>query len=147
MLREIVTFTNAEINIQKNSYKKELYTVSPTCFEEIRALLGLLFISAAMKSNNLPTRMLFNTQRSGAIFKACMSAERFNFLIKCLRFDDKETRAMRQRDDKFAPIRDLWQALIFNFQSWYTPGSYMYNCRRTTRWISRKMPIQDVYTE
>ena len=125
MLREIVTFTNAEINIKKNSYKKELYTVSPTCFEEIRALLGLLFISAAMKSNHLPTRMLFNTQRSGTIFKACMSAERFNFLIKCLRFDDKETRVMRQRDDKFAPIRELWQALIFNFQKWYTPGSYI----------------------
>jgi hypothetical protein len=54
-----------------------------------------------------------------------MSAERFNFLIKCLRFDDKETRAIRQRDDKFAPIRELWQALIVNFQRWYTPGSYI----------------------
>ncbi|XP_049880307.1 uncharacterized protein LOC126376804 [Pectinophora gossypiella] len=125
MLQQVVTFTNAEMLIRKNKYKTETFTVSPTNLEEIRALLGLLFNAAAMKSNHLPTGMLFNTHRSGTIFKACMSAERLNFLIKCLRFDDKLTRNVRQRDDRFAPIRDLWQALISNFQKWYTPGSYI----------------------
>ncbi|XP_046960296.1 piggyBac transposable element-derived protein 4-like [Vanessa cardui] len=125
MLQQIVTFTNAEILIRKNKYKNDSYTISQTDFEEMRALLGLLFISAAVKSNHLPTRMLFNTQRSGTIFKACMSAERFNFLIKCLRFDDKQTRDERKFVDKFTHIRELWQKLIDNFQKWYTPGSYI----------------------
>lgn len=125
MLEQVVTFTNAEILIRKNRYKYESHTVSLTDLLEIKALIGLLFNSAAMKSNHLPTRMLFNTQRSGTIFKACMSAERFNFLIKCLRFDDKETRVARRSLDRFALIRELWEKLIENFQKWYTPGSYI----------------------
>ncbi|CAG5015313.1 unnamed protein product [Parnassius apollo] len=82
MLQQVVTFTNAEIITQRNRYKQESYTVSQTNLLEIKALLGLLLIAAAMKSNHLPTRILFNPQRSGTIFEACMSAERFNFLIK-----------------------------------------------------------------
>ncbi|CAK1581284.1 unnamed protein product [Parnassius mnemosyne] len=90
MLQQVVTFTNAEIITQRNRYKQESYTVSQTNLLEIKALLGLLLIAAAMKSNHLPTCMLFNPQRSGTIFKACMSAERFNFLIKCMRFDENK---------------------------------------------------------
>lgn len=125
MLQQVVTFTNAEILIRRNKYKHDSYTVSLTNLLEIKALLGLLLNSAAMKSNHLPTRILFDTQRSGTIFKACMSAERFNFLIKCLRFDDKQTRDARKKDDKFTHIRELWQNMIYNFQKWYTPGSYI----------------------
>ncbi|XP_052745784.1 piggyBac transposable element-derived protein 4-like [Bicyclus anynana] len=125
MLQQVVTFTNAEILTQRNKYKHESYTVSLTSLSEIKALLGLLLNAAAMKSNHLPTRILFNTQRSGTIFKACMSAERFNFLIKCLRFDEKQTRDDRRKEDKFTHIRELWQNMINNFQKWYTPGSYI----------------------
>ncbi|XP_045489690.1 piggyBac transposable element-derived protein 4-like [Pieris rapae] len=125
MLQQVVTFTNAEILVQKNKYKHDSHTVSQTDLLELKALLGLLFNSAALKSNHLPTRMLFNTRRSGSIFKACMSAERFNFLLKCIRFDDKQTRDARKAIDKFAHIREVWQNMIDNFQKWYTPGSYI----------------------
>lgn len=43
-------------------------------------------------------------QRSGTIFKGCVSAERFNFLIKCPRFDDKQTRSARRQIDRFTHI-------------------------------------------
>lgn len=125
MLLQVVAFTNAEILVRKNKYKYDSYTVSTTDLKEIKALLGLLFHSAAVKSNHLPTRMLFNTQRSGTVFKACMSAERFNFLIKCLRFDERQTRDARKSIDNFTHIRELWEKLIDNFQKWYTPGSYI----------------------
>lgn len=125
MLEQVVNFTNAEILIRKNKYKCESHTVSLIDLQELKALFGLFLNSAAIKSNHLPTRMLFNTQRSGTIFKACMSAERFNFIVKCLRFDDKSTRDARRSKDKFAPIRELWQNLIHNFKKWYTPGSYI----------------------
>ncbi|XP_045453461.1 piggyBac transposable element-derived protein 4-like [Melitaea cinxia] len=102
-----------------------MHTVSPIDLVELKALLGLLLISAATKSNHLPTRLLFDTRRSGTVFKACMTAERFNFIIKCLRFDEKQTREARKLTDNFAPIRELWDKLISNFQKWYTPGSYI----------------------
>ncbi|CAK1587396.1 unnamed protein product [Parnassius mnemosyne] len=125
MLQQVVTFPNAEIITQRNRYKQESYTVSQTNLLEIKALLGLLLIAAAMKSNHLPNCILFNPQRSGTIFKACMSAEIFNFLIKCMRFDEKQTRNDRRKEDKFTHIRELWQNMIDNFQKWYTPGSYI----------------------
>ncbi|XP_067142487.1 LOW QUALITY PROTEIN: piggyBac transposable element-derived protein 4-like [Centruroides vittatus] len=124
-LNQVVTFTNAEIIIQKNNFKHDSHTVLLTNLLEVKALLGLLYNSAALKSNHLPTCLLFNTQRSGTIFKACMSTERFNFLIKCLRFDDKQTRDVRKLVDKFTPIHELWQKMIEHFQKWYTLGAYI----------------------
>jgi len=38
-----------------------------------------------------------------------MSLERFNFLINCLRFDDKGTRKERKKTSLFAPIDDKWK--------------------------------------
>jgi hypothetical protein len=92
MINEMVTYTNTDIDIKKCKYKQEKYTNSHTSTNEVKALLGLLIQSAALKSNHLPTRTLFDQKRSAITFKACMSAERFDFLLRCLRFDDKTTR-------------------------------------------------------
>ncbi|CAK1580443.1 unnamed protein product [Parnassius mnemosyne] len=73
-------------------YLQEKYINSHTFINEVKALLGLLIQSAAIKSNHLPTRTLFDHKRSAITFKACMSADRFDFLLRCLRFDDKTTR-------------------------------------------------------
>lgn len=61
MLQQVVTFTNAEILIRKNKYKCDSQTVSQTDLGELKVLIGLLFNSAAVESNHLPTRILFNT--------------------------------------------------------------------------------------
>ena len=50
-----------------------------------------------------------------------MSEARFSFLITCLRFDDHETREDRRREDKFAPIRTLWDMFIEYCGKLYTP--------------------------
>lgn len=120
MLQQVVTFTKAKILISKNKYNFETHTVSPIDLVELKALLGLLLISAATKSNHLPSRLLFDTRRSGTVFKACMTAERFNVIIKCLRFGDKQTREARKLTDKFGTFHELWDKLISNFQKWYT---------------------------
>ncbi|CAG4999515.1 unnamed protein product [Parnassius apollo] len=97
---------NAEIELKNMKYKELTHTISATSASEVKALLGVLLQSAAIKSNHLPTRMLFDTRRSGNVFKACMSAERFDFLLRCLRFD-KATRQVRRASDKFTPIREI----------------------------------------
>lgn len=125
MINQIVVHTNAEIDLKKEKYKEVSHTNSSTSATEMKALLGLLLQSAAIKSNHLPTRMLFDTKRSGSVFKACMSAERFDFLLRCCRFDNRATRQERRQSDKFAPIRELWEQFIENCKKWYKPSTYL----------------------
>lgn len=125
IIDQLVVYTNAEIELKKGKYKESTHTNSLTSANEVKALLGLLLQSAALKSNHLPTRMLFNTKRSGSVFKACMSAERFDFLLRCFRFDDKATRRERRASDKFAPIREFWEKFIEHCKKWYEPSSYL----------------------
>ncbi|KAF9406111.1 hypothetical protein HW555_013417, partial [Spodoptera exigua] len=56
MIDQLVIYTNAEIEIKKVKYKELTHTISPTSAIELKALLGLLMQSAAIKSNHLPTR-------------------------------------------------------------------------------------------
>jgi hypothetical protein len=125
MIDVIVQYTNVEIEIKNNKYKTSKYTNTKTSANEIKALLGLLIQSAAPKSNHLPTRTLFDTLRSAKTYKACMSAERFDFLLRCMRFDDRNTRQERRESDRLAPIRYFWEKFIENCRKWYKPGSYL----------------------
>lgn len=54
-----------------------------------------------------------------------MSKRRFQFLSSCLRFDDKSTRVERRQDDKFAPIRQIWEQFIGNCRKYYSPNEYL----------------------
>ncbi|CAK1591031.1 unnamed protein product [Parnassius mnemosyne] len=54
-----------------------------------------------------------------------MNADRFDFLLRCLRFDDKTTRTERRASDKLAPFRQFWEAFISNCVKWYKPSSYI----------------------
>lgn len=47
-----------------------------------------------------------------------MSKARYSFLASCLRFDDKSS---RNSEDKFAPIRQIWEMLMNNFHRYYEP--------------------------
>lgn len=53
-----------------------------------------------------------------------MSQRRFHFLLRCLRFDDIRDRNQRREIDSLAPIRELFELVINNFQRFYTPSEY-----------------------
>ena len=53
IVRKNVTHTNEEISLKSSEYKNQTATVSHTCEEEIRSLLGLLLLSAMKKDNHL----------------------------------------------------------------------------------------------
>ncbi|GFQ95297.1 DDE_Tnp_1_7 domain-containing protein [Trichonephila clavata] len=96
MIEKIVYHTNSEIRRKK----EQKFTVSETCFDEIKALFGLLVLSAAMKNNHLATSELFDVTLRGQRCKAGMSEVRFRFLLNCLRFDSKDTRIGRKEKKK-----------------------------------------------
>lgn len=127
MVDKIVVNTNIEINNKRQKYTSNpnLSTVSETTPEEINALLGLLVMSAAMKDNHLSTEELFDPTFSGSRYVSVMSRNRFDFLLNCLRFDDKTTRPARRLVDKLAPIREIWDEFVESCRSNYVPGSYV----------------------
>lgn len=81
IISEIVQWTNAEMSINR-SEDMTTATFKDTNSEEIRALIGILTLSAALKNNHLSTDKLFNSTYSGTRFTATMSRDRFDFLIR-----------------------------------------------------------------
>ncbi|XP_068240209.1 piggyBac transposable element-derived protein 4-like [Palaemon carinicauda] len=65
---------------------------------------------------------MFSPKTGPPIYRAAMSEDRFCFLLSCLRFDDKDTRAQRQTTDKFAAIRVIWDIFIDNCGKMYVPS-------------------------
>lgn len=124
-IEKIMLHTNSQISLNASKYKVNKSTISSVAKKELKALFGLLIFAAAQKDDHLDTNEMFDVTKSGSVYKAAMSCDRFNFLITCLRFDDKETRAERRIDDKFAPIRELWTSVISNCYNLYKPGSYI----------------------
>ncbi|VEN54762.1 unnamed protein product [Callosobruchus maculatus] len=125
MIDEIVIHTNNEIQVKSQNYTQEKSTTSLTTSIEIKALIGLLIFSAALKNNHLSTQELFDVNLCGSTYKATMSRERFKFLINCLRFDDKTTRGTRKETDPLAAVRVIWDQLIDNCRNYYKAGSYI----------------------
>lgn len=115
----IVEFTNKEVEKRGARYKDCRYVGATNC-REICALIGLLYIAGCRKDGHLTVCEMWGPF-GPEIYSCIMSRARFEFLITCIRFDDRET---RKPDDKFAPIRDIWTQFISNVKIMYTPHEY-----------------------
>lgn len=121
----IVSNTNKEIERKAANFKVAKATICPTSTEEIKALIGLLILSGALKNNHLNTEKIFNEKYCSSLFRSTMSERRFCFLLRCLRFDDKTTRDTRRSNDRFAHIREIWDQFIAKCREVYKPGSFL----------------------
>lgn len=123
IIEEIVKWTNVEISVKRAIYQTVTATQGDTNTLEIRALVGVLILSAALKDNHLTSDEIFNSNYCGSGYVAAMSRERFDFLVRCLRFDDRDLRLQRSQNDLFTPIRIIWDMLITQCRNNYTPGT------------------------
>jgi len=106
MIENIVRFTNTEIERSKINYANpDLSFLRSTDMAEIKALIGLLYMSGVLKNTGLNLNDMFSETYGPPIFRCTMSKKRFAFLLQNLRFDDKSTRDSRRATDKFAPFR------------------------------------------
>lgn len=121
---EIVRWTNVEISVKRRTDMTKA-TFRDTCLTEIRALIGMLTLSAALKDNHLSTEELFDSSFSGTRYVAVMSRDRFDFLIRCLRMDDKSLRPLTRQEDPFIPIRKVWELFITQCKLNYSPGEHV----------------------
>jgi len=88
MLRLIVEYTNLEIQQIRGNYSRE-QNANPTNINELKALIGLLFLARLLRSYHVNTANLRATDGTGQIFLCVLSEQRFKFLVRCLRFDDE----------------------------------------------------------
>lgn len=132
ILTDIVKYTNQYIDIIKENFDRER-DARHTDLVELRAFIGLLYLAGVYKANRLCLEELWGKDDDGiAKFKLVMNIKRFKFLIRCLRFDDRETRSARKELDRLAPIRDVFTKFVHNCQKSYSLGEnakmfYSYN--------------------
>ena len=93
---------------------------SPFVIEEIQAFIGLLLIQGAYKCTKHPLKELYKPMYLPH-FRAVLSRDRFQLLYLCCRFDDLTTRKTRQKKDRLAPIRELWDRFFLLCTQLYNP--------------------------
>lgn len=86
IFEEIVKWSNVEISMKRAAYQTVTPTQGDTNILEIKALIGVLILSAALK-DHLNSDELFHSNYCGSGYVAVMSRERCDFLLRCFRFD------------------------------------------------------------
>lgn len=93
----------------------------PFLEHEIDAFLGILIIAGVHKSNKEHLSDLWKSD-SIPLIRATMPRNRFQMLLRCIRFDNENTRETRSQTDKAAPIRDIWTMINSNLHKNYKPS-------------------------
>lgn len=75
---------------------------------EMRAFIGLIYLRAIYQGTKEPLQNLWHPIHGRPIFSATFGFQRFKLLLRLLRFDDRATRNVRFRHDKFAAIREIF---------------------------------------
>ena len=88
---------------------------------ELNAYFGLLFIAGIFRSAGEATVQLWHATDGRMIFRTVMSRERFKDISRILRFDDKDTRSARRRNDRLAPIRDVFDLYVETLSKSFVP--------------------------
>lgn len=122
ILDEIVTWTNACIQLEAANYAKRTPVHSPVTYLELLSLLGILIFGGCQRDNHLSVEELWSPELGAPMYRAAMGQFRFEFLMRCLHFDDPATRLERRAADKFAPIRNIFDIFNDNCQKLYSPG-------------------------
>lgn len=91
------------------------FTIAPHRSSPDRA-----YIAGLWKSFDVNDNRLWDKKNRITLYRCVFSKHRFTFLSTCLRFNDTDN---RDENDRFAPIRKLWNMFIDNCKKNYTLSS------------------------
>jgi hypothetical protein len=116
IVRKIVEHTNTEgrriLGLNWNTVTQQ----------EMDAFFGLLLLAGVYHSHNASIDELWHKSDGRPIFSQSMSRNRFKEIRRFIRFDDKSDREERRKNDKFAPLRDIFTLVVSKFKSAYHAG-------------------------
>ena len=121
---EYSTFCNQYINFVKENYARNQ---DAKCSDviKLKAFIGLLYLAGAYRANRQSLEELWGIEGDGVQrFYLVMSIKRFEFLLRCLRFDDRNTRITRKAEDRLAPTREIFTLFVNNCQKNYSLGEF-----------------------
>jgi hypothetical protein len=130
MTQEMVLLLVRETNRRAHLIMEQWHNRNPdkenqwkeTDCDETWAFIGLLILAGVHRGKNETLDKLWSTINGRSIFRATMTKNRFKSLLQFCRFDHAATRDERLKEDKLAPIRDLWIMLLARLRIYYTPG-------------------------
>lgn len=121
---KLVFYTNIKIRKVQPSFKRAR-DAKETDTVEIKALLGLLYLSAVTASNRRNLWDLWRADGLGVeIFRLSMGSNRFKFLLQHLRFDDVSYTDRKEwnGNDKLHRFRESFEDFVQNCQQSYNHG-------------------------
>ncbi|XP_060846028.1 piggyBac transposable element-derived protein 4-like [Rhopalosiphum padi] len=126
MVDEIVKYTNMYINDKKTTYNYSRdRDCKVTARSELLAYFGLLYLIGIKKGHHTNVLELWANDGTGIeITRAVMSYKRFLFITRCLRFDDRSTRADRRKFDKLSAIRSFLDSFVNNSRASYNKSEF-----------------------
>ena len=89
--------------------------------EELLAYFGLVSLPGSEKRWDVSTRDFFVYNFSNPMYKAAMSVERFEDILRFLRFEDKRTREFHLQTDHMAAFGNIWDLFVSNFKKQHSP--------------------------
>ncbi|XP_029441015.1 uncharacterized protein LOC115080763 isoform X2 [Rhinatrema bivittatum] len=102
--------------------EKDDWSVSSS---ELRAFIAILYVRGATRAKDLKLETLWSDEWGIPFCKNAMSRNRFNEIMKYLRFSEKSTRSARLGVDKFALFSEVWNRFTRNIQMCYTAGPHV----------------------
>ena len=116
LLQEICTFTNIEGDLKLKDRWKQLD------IEELKKFIATLLLIGVYKSKGEPVHQLWSKDDGRPIFNAIFARNRFQEILRMMRFDNACERRQNRSPDKLQPIRkifDLWNSTL---QDAFIPG-------------------------
>ena len=123
MVQIITRWTNQKIIQVREKFNSRQGFAYDTTESELRAFIGVLLFLGATKSSKEALSSIWAEDGTGKpLCIAAMSQKRFTFISYCLRFDDSQSREERKKNDKLAPIRQIFDMFVTACHSNYAPG-------------------------
>ncbi|KAF2892290.1 hypothetical protein ILUMI_13883 [Ignelater luminosus] len=108
--------------MQKRRFAANVMKTAPGLKQGIKPQTHLeAILDGAYKDNKDPVDKIFS-EEGLPIYRATLAKHRFLLLLKCIRFDDKNTREGRKEHDNFAAIRELWNNVTDTFPKFLNPS-------------------------
>ncbi|CAF4519394.1 unnamed protein product, partial [Didymodactylos carnosus] len=132
LLDEIVHYTNlyaAQCFAQNKRLRQDYNTVKsisshwiPVDRIELEAFIGLLLQSGVNQNNHELLPELWDISKSRPLYRATMSLQRFQHLLRFTRFDNREH---RNKSDRLSPIRCVFELFVKQLPRHFVPGEYL----------------------
>ena len=122
LARQISLFATRCIQKHTINHRKKDNDDFDSHVDELESLKGLQIARGVLIGKNTPVKQLWSKEWGQLIFRYTMSRDRYQEIMKHLRFDGFFSRRQRTETDKFGLIFEVWNCFMENCKKCYVPN-------------------------